>query len=254
MKLTRLMMWGTGIFACVMISTVFFGDWEKWPASFKQDIYWQKASGPFWGFVLLTAMWLSWAQIQAMRTQTNQILCQDRGFFFNQNDNPVPMGFWEAQRVGGINALKTFLNLPGKDGTLFYPKDAKVPFGHNRLVLGVTKRVPFDSLSEIERTQVVRHGLPGPYYKVYASRFVETRGKDWSAAVREWEKTNAAEHSLLVGYHQTVQSLDHAVRVQKNIIDSFGKPKALGWLGRTWNELTGDSNEKASKDAYDNNG
>jgi hypothetical protein len=222
--------------------------------AFKQDIFWQKASGPFWGFMILIAMWLSWAQVQAMRTQTNQLITQNGDFYFNQNDDPVPMGFYEGQRAGGINALKTFLNLPGNDGTIIYPKDAKVPFGENRLVLGLQKRVPFSALPDAVKTAVLRYKLPKPFRMVYASHYVETRGKDWTAAIREWEKENTAQHSQLVGYHQTVQSLDHMVRVQNTIIENFGKPKAVGWLRQTWNELTGDSSEKASQDAYNKDG
>ena len=254
MKTVRVTMWLLGLLAVVMISTIFFGDWEHWPSAFKQDIYWQRASGPFWGFVILVAMWISWAQVQAMKTQTNELIFQNKRFFFNHNDNPVPAGFWELQRVGGINAMKTLLNLPGNEGTVIYAKDAKVPFGPNRLALAVSKRVPFDDLPEIVKAQVTRYRMPPPYEIGYASAFVETRGKDWTAAIREWEKDNSGKHSTLVGQHQTITSLDHMVRVQRAIIDSIGKPKAVGWLQRTWAAMSDGGAEKSNDEAYNHQG
>lgn len=254
MRKVRVAMWALGIFAAVMISTIFFGDWEKWPGAFKQDIFWEQASGPFWGWTILFFMWLSWAQVQAMKTQTNLILGQNRRFFFNKNDEPIDMGFWEGQRVGGINALKSFLNLPGNEGTVIYPKDAKQPFGDTRLILGLWKRRPFAELSEAVKVEAKRHGLPGPYYVAYAPHFVETRGKDWTASVREWEKENAARHVRAVSDFNTIQGLDHNVRVLRSVVETFGQPKAVGWLKRTFNEMRSDRSERASNETYNQQG
>lgn len=234
----------------LIFGTLWWGESEHWP-SFLEGANNEKTykSGPIAGTVILVTMYLAAQTMGNLKGKTNRWVAHNRAFLVNRNDGVFRSndGHWIGRLVGGINVPGIGLSLRGSEGTLLLPHRSVREFGDNAIALCDVKRVRYARLPPELRELVDDENLPSPYWVGFKSIHVETRGKDWTADIREWKLQNQNEFTRERSNHVALQSAQAAARIANRQVKRLEKPITPKGF---WDRLVTDD-EEDKKDERD---